>query len=191
MTARRRTLAHTSLVLAAVVLAGIAANACDELSSAPPEPLIPDHPGTHLPASADIHVPGGVTLEPFARGTFPHEIDAMFKFRYDPAVEVVHLRDASDAIAARLTIAEGGSVGWHRHPGSAIGIVASGTFGVIEDTDCVERHYAAGEAVFHRGQGILDVGFNAGQGDVVVYLFFLDVPPGEGPTHGAPEEAPC
>jgi hypothetical protein len=136
--------------------------------------------------------PDKVTLEPFGRGAFPHSIDTKFKFKYGNKTEVVQMDDVSDVIAARLTIQEGGSVGWHRHPGSAIGIVVSGTFGVIEETDCVVRTYSAGEAVFHRGQNILDVGFNAGEGDVVVYLTFMGVPSGQGPTMPHPNgESPC
>jgi hypothetical protein len=139
-----------------------------------------------------IPTPGLVTLEPFGRSAFPHSIDAKFKFKYGNKTEIVQIDDVSDVIAARLTIQEGGSVGWHRHPGSAIGIVVSGTFGVIEETDCVVRTYSAGEAVFHRGQGILDVGFNAGEGDVVVYLTFMGVPTGQGPTLPHPNgESPC
>jgi hypothetical protein len=76
--------------------------------------------------------------------------------------------------------------------GTAIINVVSDTFGVIEETDCVLRTYTADDAVFHRGQGILDVGFNAGEGDVVAYVTFMGVPPGQPATIGVPhEEAPC
>lgn len=147
-----------------------------------------------LQAVTDIHTPGGVTLEPLARGTFPHPIDAKFKFSYGPATAVSQVSDASDVITARLTVAEGGSVGWHRHPSIAIGVVQAGTFGVIEETDCVVRTYEAGETFFHRGQGILDVGYNAGEGDAVVYVTFLGVPAGESPTvphENGDEDSPC
>jgi hypothetical protein len=186
---------RTRKTLVVGLLATTAVVACDE---ARPTPVAPDpvslhyHPGTLTYASGDIAVPGGVTLEPLVRGSFPMEVDGMFKFRYNRATHVVHVKDLSDVVVARLTIAEGGSAGWHRHPGTAIINVVSGTFGVIEETDCVLRTYTAGEAAFHRGQGILDVGFNAGQGDVVAYVTFLGVPPGQPATIGVPpEEAPC
>jgi hypothetical protein len=181
--------------LVASLMVGTILPACDDAQPTPaePEPVsMHQHPGTLASATGDIGVPGGVTLEPLARGTFPHPVDGMFKFRHDRATEVVHVRDLSDVIVARLTIAEGGSAGWHRHPGTAIINVVSGTFGVIEETDCVLRTYTAGDAAFHRGQGILDVGFNAGQGEVVAYVTFLGVPPGQPATIGVPhDEAPC
>jgi hypothetical protein len=130
--------------------------------------------------------PDLVTLEPFARSAFPHPIDGKFKFKYHARTHVVQLDDVSDVIAARITIQEGGSAGWHVHPGSLIGVVHSGTFGVIEAHDCVLRTYSAGQAFIHPGQGMIDVGFNAGDGDVVVYLTFLGVPEGQPPSLPAP-----
>lgn len=140
----------------------------------------------------DIGSPSGLTLEPRGRGTFPHGIDGTFRYRVDHATHVVRMNDVSDVIAATLTIAEGGSAGWHSHPGAAIGIVAQGTFGVIEGHDCVLRTYGPGEAFFHPGRYLrafshprqehVDVGYNAGTGDVVVHLMFLGVPAGQPPT---------
>jgi hypothetical protein len=181
--------------LAVGLLATTLVLACDEAQPTPTEPdpvSLHHHPGTVASVSGDIAVPGGVTLEPLARGAFPIDVEGMFKFRYDRGMQVVRVRDLSDVVVARLTIAEGGSAGWHRHPGTAIINVVSGTFGVIEETDCVLRTYTAGDAVFHRGQNILDVGFNAGGGDVVAYVTFMGVPPGQPATIGVPhEEAPC
>lgn len=185
---------RTPHTIGIVLLAAVASWACDDraATAVQPDDTLSYPVPTLAVVPAHVHEPGGVTLEPFARGAFPHPIDAQFKFKYASATQVVKLKDASDVIAARLTIAEGGSVGWHRHPGSAIGVVQSGTFGVIEETDCVPRLYHAGDVVFHRGQNILDVGFNAGEGDVVVYLTFLGVPGGQPPTMGVPSgEAPC
>jgi hypothetical protein len=186
---------RTSSALALLLVVGIATPACKDHSPTPAEPESPlfhVHPGSLAAASSDIAQPGGVTLEPLVRGAFPHELDIMFKFRHDRANQVVHVRDGSDVIVARLTIEEGGSAGWHRHPGSAIISVVSGTFGIIEETDCVLRTYNAGEVAFHRGQGILDVGFNAGEGPVVAYVTFVGVESGEPATIGVPpEEAPC
>lgn len=129
---------------------------------------------------------------PPARSAFPHYIDAQFKLKLNRRMHVVHVDDVSDVVAAKLTIAEGGSVGWHVHPGSAIIMVQSGTFGVIEGHDCVLRHYSAGEAAFHLGQGHADVGFNVGEGAVVAYVTFIGVPAGQPPTIAIPaEDAPC
>jgi hypothetical protein len=186
---------RNTLILSAILTTGLALYACDEAGPTPAEPglvLLHSHPGTLTPASGDIAIAGGVTLQPLARGAFPQPIDAQFKYKYDKAMQVVQVRDVSDVVVAKLTIAEGGSAGWHRHPGSAIITVLSGTFGVIEETDCVLRTYTAGQVAFHRGQNIIDVGFNAGTGDVVAYVTFLGVPSGQPATIGVPpEEAPC
>lgn len=189
----RRIMPRGTALLAAAAVTGLIA--CDDAVQGPTFGDQPAELGVdrHLNATADIDMPGGVSLEPFARGAFPHHADAQFKIRYGARTEVIRLEEASDIVSARLTIEEGGSAGWHRHPGIAIGIIQSGTFGVIEETDCVLRTYGPGETFFHRGQGILDVGFNAGEGEVVVYLTFLGVPPGEAPTAPQEEgaETPC
>lgn len=159
----------------------------------PDEVLFAQHHAAPL-VSLSGHVitqPGGVTLEPLARGAVPHPVDAMFRFNHTQATQVVHVRDATDVIVARLTIEEGGSAGWHRHFGSAFITVVQGTFGVVEETDCVLRIYEAGDVAFHRGQGILDLGFNAGTGNVVAYVTFIGTPPGQGATLPEHDASPC
>ena len=148
--------------------------------------------GVSIPSASllhDIGEPSGITLEPLARSAFPHPIAAKIQYKLHRTTQVVHLPHVSDVIAAKLTIAEGGSAGWHTHPGSAIGLVQSGTFGVIESHDCLLRRYEAGDAFFHPGQSIadVDVGFNAGEGDLVVYVTFLGIPAGQPPTIPADE----
>lgn len=172
---------------------GCSDSRANTLPTEPDEVLFAQHHAAAV-ASLSGHVitePGGVLLEPLARGSFPHPVDAMFRFNHTQATQVVHVRDASDVIVARLTIAEGGSAGWHRHLGSALINVVQGTFGVVEETDCVLRVYEAGDVVFHRGQGILDLGFNAGTGDVVAYVTFIGTPPGHGATLPEHDASPC
>lgn len=189
-----------AFMLVVLVLAGCDSNDADSPDDSAREVVFEaaNLASADLVIPPDIGTPSGVTLEPLARGTSPYPIEATFKFRYDRAMQVVRLPDISDVVTARLTIAEGGSVGWHRHPGSAIIVVQSGTFGIIEETDCVLRTYGPNgddrsrTVAFHRGGGILDVGFNAGEGDVVAYVTFLGTPEGHGPTVPVPpEEAPC
>jgi hypothetical protein len=132
----------------------------------------------------DIGEPGGFTIEPLARSAFPDAIDTTFRIKLDGrATQVVHVRDPSDVFVVKLTLEEGGSVGWHTHPGPAIVAVQSGTLGIINAHDCVERHYAAGQAFIDPGQGNVHVGFNAAAaGETVGFVTFLDVPSGQGPT---------
>lgn len=186
-------------LLGTIVIAGTITAGCGDQAPVAPGAagedggaLLHGHQASFSAASHDINTPGGASLERLTGGKFPHPIDGQFKFRYDGGMQVVRLPDLSNVVMARLTIAEGGSVGWHRHPGSAIIVVESGTFGIIEETDCVMRTYGPGQVAFHRGGGILDVGFNAGTGNVVAYVTFLGVPAGQAPTAPvAPEQAPC
>ena len=139
----------------------------------------------------DVGTPGGFAIEPLARAAFPDAIAASFRIKLDGratnmvhgrATNVVHVRDPSDVLMVKLTFQEGGSVGWHTHPGPAIVAVQSGTVGIINASDCVLRHYAAGMAFIDPGQGNVHVGFNAAAGETVAFVMFLDVPSGQGPT---------
>lgn len=143
------------------------------------------HPSMNLVASGDPSVPGGVSVRLLARGNFLDNIDATFKIQLDRATNVVHVRDPSDAVVAQLTFAPGGSVGWHTHHGPAIVTVASGALSIINKSDCVRRTYAAGNAFVDPGQGNIHVGFNETGGETIVYVTFLGVPAGQGPTIAA------
>lgn len=135
----------------------------------------------------DVATPGGFTVEPLVRAGFLDDITTMVKIKLDGlSTNVVNVPDPSDAIFAKLTFDEGGSVGWHTHPGPALVAVQSGTIGIINANDCVLRHYPAGTAFIDPGQGNVHVGFNAAAGQTVAYVVFLDVPPGQGPTIPAP-----
>ncbi|MGH7475979.1 MAG: cupin domain-containing protein [Longimicrobiales bacterium] len=167
-------------LVAAVVLAG-----CDDDTRTVADleaASVPDHPGMNAVASGDPSVPGGFTVVPLARGPFPDDIDVTFRIKLNRATNVVHVRDPSDALFAQITFQPGGSVGWHTHHGPAIVTVASGALSIINATDCVHRVYGAGRSFVDPGQGNVHVGFNDTAGETVVYVTFLDVPAGQGPT---------
>jgi hypothetical protein len=65
--------------------------------------------------------------------------------------------------------------------------VASGELTVIHETDCVTRRYAAGSALVDLGQRNVHIGFNDSMVETVLYVTFLDVPSGQGPTIAAPD----
>jgi hypothetical protein len=132
----------------------------------------------------------GFDVVPLApRSSFPDAVDATFRIKLDgKATRVAHVRDPSDAVLIRGTFAEGGSAGWHTHPGPGIIIVQSGLMGVINASDCVLRHYGPGEAFIDPGQGNIHVGFNAASmGETVFFAMFLDVPPGVPVSSPAPD----
>jgi hypothetical protein len=176
---------RTSKLLGLLLIAGTIASGCADAAPTLAEVATAsahDHPGMNAVASGDPSVAGGVAVDRLARGNFPDNIDATFKIKLNRATQVVHVRDPSDAMVAKLTFQAGGSVGWHTHHGPVIVTVASGTLSIINTSDCVRRDYAAGKAFVDPGQGNVHVGFNGTAGETVVYATFLGVPAGQPAT---------
>lgn len=142
-----------------------------------------DHPGMNAAVSGNPSVPGGFTVQPLARGDFLDDVNVTFRIKVGRApANVVQVRNPSDALVAQITFQPGGSVGWHTHHGPVIVTVASGALSVINASDCVRRVYAAGKAFVDPGQGNVHVGYNATEGQTVIYATFLDVPAGQPAT---------
>lgn len=181
---------RTSWIMAvALILAGTAAGCREDTSMAPEAPIesAPERPfaawpGMNAIASGDPAVPGGFSVEPLARGGFPDDIVATFRIKLDSRTTVVHVREPSNVLVAKLTFEPGGSVGWHTHPGPVIVTVASGALSIINASDCVPRVYAANQAFLDPGQGNVHVGFNDTGGETIVYATFLAVPSGQPAT---------
>ncbi len=57
----------------------------------------------------------------------------------------------SDVVVQHLTVAPGGSSGWHSHPGAAVVLVQSGTFNLYRDVRNRCRHH-----VFVAGSGFVE-----------------------------------
>jgi hypothetical protein len=149
----------------------------------------------------------GFTVQVLSRSSFPDDIDATFRIKggkkekpnatrkngkWEPQgrTQVVHVDDPSEVVVALVTIQPGGSLGWHTHPGPAIVSVASGELTIINARDCKTRRYGATQALIDPGQGNIHIGFNASAVETVVYVTFLDVPPGQSPTIAA-DVTPC
>jgi quercetin dioxygenase-like cupin family protein len=172
-------------LLTVVSLAATVAAGCADDTPTQPEVAyasVQDHPGmnaapTGVPAQA-----GGFFVEPLARGNFLDDVDVTVKIQLSNATSVVHVREPSDALVARITFQPGGSVGWHTHPGPVFVTVASGALSIINASDCVHRVYTAGKAFVDPGQGNVHVGFNDTDGETVLYATFLDVPAGQPAT---------
>lgn len=182
---------HALRMGAVPLLATMAMAACSDRG---PTASAPAYASTHVAAraSADIRaftVPptGGFTVQVLSRARFPDITDATFRVKLDQATKVVHVDDPTDVVVAKVTLQPGGSVGWHTHPGPSITSVASGELTVIHADDCVTRRYAAGSALVDLGQGNVHIGFNASTVETILYVTFLHVPPGQGPTIAAPD----
>jgi len=101
-----------------------------------------------LTAGASVvanHAPGGVVVSEISRGTLTEPV--MFdrdnlKLRTRGPVDIVTLEASFER--------NGGSGGWHTHPGAVFVIVRQGTLSVW-DRDCVKSTYSAGQTFFEEG----------------------------------------
>jgi hypothetical protein len=112
----------------------------------------------------------------------------------------VKLHKPSDVIVQQVTIAPGGSTGWHSHPGPAIVIVKSGSLTLYDGDDrrCKGTKYAAdpatptvGKVFIDEGRGHVHIGRNLGKTNAELYVTYLDVPLGAAPRIDAPRPGNC
>jgi len=112
----------------------------------------------------------------------------------------IDLHKPSDVIVQQVTIAPGGSTGWHSHPGPAIVIVKSGSLTLFDGDDrrCRGTTYAAdpatpgvGTVFIDEGRGHVHIGQNRGSTNAELYVTYLDVPAGAEPRIDAPRPGNC
>jgi quercetin dioxygenase-like cupin family protein len=109
---------------------------------------------------------GGVAV----RATMGHGVDATLIGARSSAAR-------GDVTVRRITIAPGGSTGWHYHDGELIAAVASGTL-TRTLADCSTVQTSAGASfVEPAGRGHVHIGRNLGTEPVVLYVTYL-LPPG-------------
>jgi quercetin dioxygenase-like cupin family protein len=126
-----------------------------------------------LPVGADHGAPH---VEALTRNTFATDVAAQFRVKLDDRTLVRNVRDASDVVLAKITIAPGVEAGWHGHTGPAVLMVAGpGTLTSMISDDCVAREYLPGSALIDPGQGSLHWAVNNSSQDVVVYALFFGV----------------
>jgi quercetin dioxygenase-like cupin family protein len=92
-----------------------------------------------------------------------------------------------------VTIAPGGTTGWHTHPGPAVVVIKSGSFTLYDGDDptCTGGVYSAGQVFIDPGRGHVHIGRNEGSQNVELYVTFLDVPVGESPRIDAAAPGNC
>ena len=110
--------------------------------------------------------PSGLVNVPLARGTNVSE-------------GTIPLQFGTDIVMAQITVAPGGSSGWHSHPGGAIIVVKQGSLTVYGSTGskCETTTYGAGQAFIER-PGELDNVLNNGTVPYVLFVAFPRVPQG-------------
>ena len=95
-----------------------------------------------ITGSAGATTPSGATTEPLARGTLPAGT-----FYFAPIHgALVAIKGPMDLATVHVTVAPGGSIGWHSHPGPTLVEVKAGTVTLYEARGCTRRQVSAGGA---------------------------------------------
>ena len=126
--------------------------------------------------------PEGVTGGEITRGTLA-----------DGAVDV-QVTQPVDTGVQELTIAPGGTTGWHSHPGPAIAVIKSGTLTLYDahDPSCTGKSYSDGEGFVDPGRGHVHIARNeSATTPVVVLAVYLDVPVAGSPRIDQPAPGNC
>ena len=102
--------------------------------------------------SAPIHARGTLEAD---RGHHGHHGDHKGG-RHEPVT--LELHKPSDVLVQQVTIAPGGSTGWHSHPGPAVVIVKSGSLTLYDGDDrrCKGKTYTADPATPDVGKVFID-----------------------------------
>ena len=181
--------------LATTTLLAIVAVSCRDAAATAPalsasSPSARSHPVGFArpsePLNITIPAPNGFVSTVLARGSFVDAIDATFRIKEEHATEVVHVDDPTQMVMAKVTIAAGGSLPWHTHPGPALVTVTAGELTLVDGDACGVRRYPAGTSFMDPGQGHVHVGLNTASAEMVLYVTYLDVPVGQSPLIVAP-----
>ena len=124
------------------------------------------------------HAPGGVTVTDIQRGTLAEGA----KYNHLGLGDIkVQTKGPVDVVTAQVTFGKnGGSAGWHHHPGPVFVVIRSGTLSVW-DEHCVKTTYSQGSAFFEAGPiHSMLVKNESTASDATVYATFI-VPVGATP----------
>ena len=140
---------------------------------------------------AAIATPGmGILSAPVhARGTIAEALNV----QSSSGVEL-RTRGAVDVVTQQITIAPGGSTGWHGHPGPVLVTVRSGALRIVyaNDPACAGRIYSAGQSFVDRGDETVHNAYNLGGEPLELWATYL-VPgaPGTAFRIDAPDPGTC
>jgi quercetin dioxygenase-like cupin family protein len=145
---------------------------------------------TAQPAAMDHGLPHPTLL---ARGPFIDHVAAHIRVKPDgQRAHVMNVHDASEIVVLEILIEPGVTAPWHAHWGPGLLVNAGpGTLLTVSSHDCVVRELPPGSAVIDRGGDILHAARNESDEDVVIYVTFLGVPPGQSPVIPADPPADC
>jgi hypothetical protein len=130
--------------------------------------------------------PSGETATPLARG--PLVAPANVNRSVTGGHVTIKTDGALDALMVKITLAPGGTGGWHRHAGPLVTIVKQGTLTIV-DAACKLHQIPAGHAAISSGS--LGKDENRGTTAVTFYTTFV-IPHGvASPRIDAPAPAGC
>jgi Cupin domain len=139
--------------------------------------------------------PLGIVSGPIlARGDFVDDVDVKFKLERDGSTLVSNAPGAGEVVVQEVTIAPGGTTGWHSHPGPTVVVVKAGTLTYVRaaGAECIATPYSAGTAFVDSGQGHAHTAFNLGAENLVLIATYFDVPVGGSPRIDVPVvPSPC
>lgn len=114
-----------------------------------------------LAPSASATPASGVTVEPLTQV----DVSAFSPFASLP----------SKFTFRRITIAPGGTLGWHYHDGTVLAVVTAGQLARYE-TDCVPTTYSAGQGLSETvGPDHVHVGRNLGNEPAELYVAYVNL----------------
>ncbi len=146
-------------------------------------------------AGGVLATPGspGVVGEVVARGNFEDQVDVMLKVKgHGRGQKVIHVNGARETVMQKITIPAFGFTGWHSHPGPVVVLVKEGALTLSSaDDPCMGETYTVGQAFIDSGQGHVHNGRNLNGVTTVVWVTYLDVPPGGSFRIDAPAPAHC
>lgn len=82
--------------------------------------------------------------------------------------------DGKDYVTRELTVAPGGTTGWHYHPGQVFGVIKQGTLTHYRGDCSVDGVYNAGDAISEgSGDGYVHEGRNEGSVPLVMTVLYI------------------
>ena len=104
----------------------------------------------------------------------------------------IPLKAGTNVAMAQITVAPGGSSGWHSHPGGAIIVVQAGSLTVYASfgDGCHVETYSAGQAFVER-PGEVDQVINTGAVPYTLFVTFPRVPQGVSARTDEPNPGTC
>lgn len=101
-------------------------------------------------------------------------------------------RDDVQVVTQTITVAPGGTTGWHSHPGPVFVTISAGTMTFYdgEDPTCTAGTYQTGDSFVDRGGGHVHIARNEGAVNLVLYATYL-VPVGAPIRTDVPNPGVC